>query len=126
MKLLPPLCVQPLGRLVCLSQEAAKEIPMSSRAGVVTATAFSPRACSRFVALRTASQLAGYTVALMLCSLTWAQTISAQDNTGITVAGTAKVAGKPTSVEIPCIVSGDAELTADAIVKYRDARKRAV
>lgn len=49
-----------------------------------------------------------------------------EDTTGITVAGTAKVSSKPTTVEIPCIVSGDAELTADAIVKYRDARKRAV
>ena len=51
---------------------------------------------------------------------------TAQDATGITVSGTAKVSAKPTSIEIPCIVSGDAELTADAIVKYRDARKRGV
>ena len=51
----------------------------------------------------------------------------AQDNSaGIIVSGSAKVTGKPTTVEIPCIVSGDAELTADAIVKYRDARKRAI
>jgi uncharacterized protein YggE len=45
---------------------------------------------------------------------------------GITVSGSSKVQGKPTSVEIVATVSGDAELTADAIVKYRDARKRAV
>src|SRR3954471_13768278 len=92
---------------------------MSSPVGV---PAFSPRTCSRL----TASKLAGYTVALLLCLLLIAQSVRAQDTTGITVAGTAKVSAKPTTVEIPCIVSGDAELTADAIVKYRDARKRGV
>ncbi|HEX3358832.1 MAG TPA: SIMPL domain-containing protein [Tepidisphaeraceae bacterium] len=50
----------------------------------------------------------------------------AQDNSGITVSGSGKASGKPTVIEIPCIVSGDAELTADALVKYRDARKHAV
>lgn len=45
---------------------------------------------------------------------------------GITVSGTAKVMAKPNAVEILTYVSGDAELTADAVVKYRDARKRAV
>jgi uncharacterized protein YggE len=44
----------------------------------------------------------------------------------ITVSGTAQVKGKPTEVEIGALVSGEAELTNDAMVKYRDARKRAV
>jgi uncharacterized protein YggE len=45
---------------------------------------------------------------------------------GISVAGSGEVKAKPTSVEIVANVSGDAELAADAIVKYRDARRRAV
>jgi uncharacterized protein YggE len=45
---------------------------------------------------------------------------------GITVIGQGQAKGKPTVVEISAQVSGEAELTADAIVKYRDARKRAV
>ena len=44
----------------------------------------------------------------------------------ITVNGTAQVKAKPTEVEIGALVSGEAELTNDAMVKYRDARKRAV
>jgi uncharacterized protein YggE len=45
---------------------------------------------------------------------------------GISVAGTGEVKGKPTVVEIGANVAGEAELAADAIVKYRDARRRAV
>lgn len=45
---------------------------------------------------------------------------------GITVTGAGEVKVKPTTVQIPAIVKGDAELAADAIVKYRDARRRAV
>src|SRR5215210_6772891 len=74
---------------------------MSSRAGVVTV------------------------ITLIMLMLSIAP-VRAQDNIGITVSGSAKSSAKPTSVEIPCLVNGDAELTADAIVKYRDARKRAV
>jgi uncharacterized protein YggE len=43
---------------------------------------------------------------------------------GITVAGMAQVKGKPTEVDIGAMVVGEAELTNDAMVKYRDARKR--
>lgn len=46
--------------------------------------------------------------------------------TGISVAGSGEVKGKPTVVEIAANVAGDAELAADAIVKYRDSRRRAV
>src|SRR5947207_7984909 len=45
---------------------------------------------------------------------------------GLTVSGTAWGRGKPSVVEIGTTVSGDAELTADAVVKYRDAKKRAI
>src|SRR4051812_36487033 len=45
---------------------------------------------------------------------------------GISVAGSGEVKAKPTTVELNATVSGDAELAADAIVKYRDARRRAV
>jgi uncharacterized protein YggE len=45
---------------------------------------------------------------------------------GITVSGSGEVKSKPNVVEISATVSGDAELAADAIVKYRDARRRGV
>jgi uncharacterized protein YggE len=45
---------------------------------------------------------------------------------GISVAGSGEVKAKPKVVEINATVTGDAELAADAIVKYRDARRRAV
>ena len=45
---------------------------------------------------------------------------------GITVSGTGTVKNKPTQIEIGAMVSGEAELTNDALVKYRDAKKRAV
>lgn len=45
---------------------------------------------------------------------------------GITVTGSGETKAKPTTVQIPATVKGDAELAADAIVKYRDARRRAV
>src|ERR1700722_15338081 len=67
------------------------------------------------------------TVAMLLCMAFLTAAAHADDSTnGITVSGTAKVMGKPNAVEIGAYVSGDAELTADAVVKYRDARKRAV
>ena len=43
---------------------------------------------------------------------------------GFTVAGKASLAAKPNLVEIDVEVSASSELTADAIVKYRDARRR--
>jgi uncharacterized protein YggE len=45
---------------------------------------------------------------------------------GITVSGSGQVKSKPTEVEIGAIISGEAELTNDAMVKYRDAKKRAL
>ncbi len=49
----------------------------------------------------------------------------AQD-AGITVSGTGQVKVKPDSVEIEITTSGSAELTGDAIVKYRDSTRRAM
>jgi uncharacterized protein YggE len=46
------------------------------------------------------------------------------DDTGITVTGTGEVKAKPTSLEIDLQASGNAELTSDALVKYRDALTR--
>ncbi len=43
---------------------------------------------------------------------------------GFTVAGRGMVLARPTSVEIDLEISAASELTADAIVKYRDARKK--
>ena len=45
---------------------------------------------------------------------------------GITVSGTGLVKSKPTTIEIGAVVAGEAELTNDALVKYRDSKKRAV
>jgi uncharacterized protein len=43
---------------------------------------------------------------------------------GLTVAGKGTVNARPTSLEIDVDVAAASELTADAIVKYRDARKK--
>jgi uncharacterized protein YggE len=52
-------------------------------------------------------------------------TSPAQQNIeGFTVSGKAQVGTKPDVVEIDLEVSASSELTADAIVKYRDAKKR--
>ena len=48
----------------------------------------------------------------------------AENIEGFTVAGKAYSSAKPNSVEIDLDVSASSELTADAIVKYRDAKKR--
>jgi uncharacterized protein YggE len=44
----------------------------------------------------------------------------------ITVTGSGEAKGRPTIVEMGATVSGEAELAADAVVKYKDARRRAV
>ena len=51
---------------------------------------------------------------------------SPAETDGITVIGNGEAKAKPTQVEISGLVAGDAELAADAIVKYRDAKKHAV
>src|SRR5438876_2278701 len=47
------------------------------------------------------------------------------EENGITVSGTGEVKAKPSAVEIGATLNAEAELTADALVKYRDARKKA-
>lgn len=44
----------------------------------------------------------------------------------ITVTGSGDARGRPTMVEMSATVSGEAELAADAVVKFKDARRRAV
>jgi uncharacterized protein YggE len=49
-----------------------------------------------------------------------------EGSAGIVVVGTGTAKARPTHVEIDCSISGEAELAADATVKFRDAKKRAV
>lgn len=44
----------------------------------------------------------------------------------ITVTGSGDAKGRPTLVEMSAVVTGEAELAADAVVKFKDARRRAV
>ena len=44
----------------------------------------------------------------------------------ITVTGAGEAKARPTVVEMNAVVSGEAELAADAVVKYKDSRRRAV
>ena len=62
----------------------------------------------------------GFAIMMMM------QAHTAHAEPGITVAGSGMVKGRPTQVEIGAVVAGEAELTNDALVKYRDAKKRAV
>src|SRR3990172_4354138 len=48
------------------------------------------------------------------------------EQAGITVLGSGEVQGKPDHLEIDLKTGGSAELAGDAIVKYRDAQRRAV
>ena len=68
-----------------------------------------------------------WTMALALTAAVAARPAAAADEQGdgITVAGEGEVKGKPTVIEIGATISGNAELAADAIVKYRDAKRRA-
>ncbi len=53
-----------------------------------------------------------------------AQFVPTLGGEGISVYGTGEVPGRPNVVEVDLQVSGQAELTGDALVKYRDAKKR--
>lgn len=60
-------------------------------------------------------------------ALGWAQFMpNAAATDGISVYGTGEVSARPNLVEIDLHVSGKAELTGDALVKYRDAKKRVI
>jgi uncharacterized protein YggE len=62
----------------------------------------------------------------MLLALGIVQSAHGDSPSGITVTGSGTVKSKPTEVEIGAMVSGEAEITNDAMVKYRDAKKRAL
>ncbi len=51
---------------------------------------------------------------------------AAKAEDGIVVHGSGTATGRPTQVEMSANLSADAELAADAVVKFRDAKKRAV
>jgi uncharacterized protein YggE len=48
------------------------------------------------------------------------------EETGIMVSGAGQAKAKPSVIELNATVTGEAELANDAIVKYRDAKKRAI
>src|SRR5690348_14981796 len=66
------------------------------------------------------------TVTVIALLILLAAPLRAADTDGITVIGNGEAKSRPTQVEISGLVAGDAELAADAIVKYRDAKKHAV
>ena len=51
---------------------------------------------------------------------------AARAEEGIVVRGSGSATGRPTQVEMSATIGADAELAADAIVKFRDAKKRAL
>ncbi|MFI5379068.1 MAG: SIMPL domain-containing protein [Tepidisphaerales bacterium] len=61
-----------------------------------------------------------------LAAMVLACALGARGEDGITVAGVGTEKAKPTVVEIGATVTGEAELTADAMVKYRDAKRRSI
>ncbi len=73
--------------------------------------------------------LIGLVAAMATSAKTSAQTSLATatgGSDGITVFGTGDLSTRPNWVEIDLNLSGKAELTADALVKYRDAKKRVI
>ncbi len=79
------------------------------------------------------SRIAGIVLLLVLCRPARAQFFEGvaagapaapQNIEGFTVAGKGHVAGRPDKFEIELEVSAASELTADAVVKYRDAKRR--
>jgi predicted secreted protein len=75
----------------------------------------------RLVLRRTGLRMATASVALLLSV---ARTGRADD--GIVVLSTGSASARPAEVEISARLTGEAELAADAVVKFRDAKKRAL
>lgn len=65
-------------------------------------------------------------LALVLALLAIPAHLLAADNEGITVTAVGTAKAKATSVELSTNVSANAELTADALVKFKDAKAKAV
>jgi uncharacterized protein YggE len=78
-----------------------------------------PRILNRIQSVR---RLAACIVALASSSI--AATLFADE--GILVRGTGSATGRPTQIEMSATLSGEAELAADAMVKFHDAKKRAL
>lgn len=60
-----------------------------------------------------------------MCAVIGASNLAKAEE-GIVVRGTGTASGRPTQVEMSATLSADAELAADAVVKFKDAKKRAV
>ncbi len=73
---------------------------------------------------------AGVLLWVAACPAAWAQSESAAGgkaaNPGISVSGVGTIKGRPDRVRIEVRVQGKAEITDDALVKYRDARRRLI
>ena len=65
-------------------------------------------------------------VACLLPSATLAASPTGGDASTITVSGSGDAKGRPTVVEMGATITGEAELAADAVVKFKDSRRRAV
>ncbi len=76
---------------------------------------------SRSPLARSVSTLAAALAALLLMS-----SVAPAQESGITVTGGGEVKGRPTSIELRGSLGGDSEMAADALVKYKDAKRRAV
>ncbi len=77
--------------------------------------------------LRMACVIVGGLTALGFANATSAQVMALPGtgvSDGISVFGTGELVAQPNEVEIDLSVSGKAELTGDALVKYRDAKRR--
>jgi uncharacterized protein YggE len=59
-------------------------------------------------------------------AIAFATVSTALADDGIVVRGSGSASGRPTQVEMSGTINADAELAADAIVKFRDAKKRAL
>ena len=79
-------------------------------------------------------RLTGYAVAVVCAALAPLAAVGpsrAADPQGpggstITVTGSGEAKARPTVVEMNAVVTGEAELAADAVVKYRDTKRRAL
>lgn len=75
---------------------------------------------------RTRGCVARWLVVAMAASVGGSVAGAAQGEEGIVVHGAGSVSARPTQVEMSAKLSGEAELAADAVVKFHDAKKRAL
>src|SRR5262249_12461345 len=81
---------------------------------------------SRCAAKRPVVLAAAFIAVLAWAAPARAQLVAPQGEPGITVEGTGEARSVPDVVEINLKLTARAELTDDAVVKHRDARKRAM